>query len=331
MADQHQHITPTPELIRQYLEGKLDDRTMHALEKQALNDPFLAEALEGYAQHPADQRAAISTLQSRLEERIKPRARRMDYRWLAAASVLLLICVTAVIMIRQSGTEKENIAQVRHIEAADTVKEQAPAKEQAPPEHIDVAKQANEQPLTQLDVASRQTKRSADTLNAGGQSDELRAEESVRKTETQAIAAAPPLAAKEAKRSTDTSIIFSNGNLNTNKRSANITLRESESALNEVEVSDVGARSRSRVPAPVDGYEAFLAYLAENKIASIKEDSVILTFTVMPDSTLRNFRVQQSPCDTCGKAAIRIITEGPKWAPAPVKKKVRLSVPVGKR
>jgi hypothetical protein len=36
--------------IEKYLRGELSAEEMHALEKRALNDPFLADALEGAAQ-----------------------------------------------------------------------------------------------------------------------------------------------------------------------------------------------------------------------------------------------------------------------------------------
>ncbi len=52
MATPKKHIEPTADLIRRYLAGELDDKTMHALERQALEDPFLADALEGYGQYP---------------------------------------------------------------------------------------------------------------------------------------------------------------------------------------------------------------------------------------------------------------------------------------
>ncbi|WP_343304967.1 carboxypeptidase-like regulatory domain-containing protein [Chitinophaga niabensis] len=110
MADNQQHITPTAELIRQYLEGKLDSKTMHALEKQALDDPFLADALEGYAKYPTDQRSALSELQQRLQERVAPaekKVRRLDYRWLAAASVLLILSISGVMLLNRTQKAPE--------------------------------------------------------------------------------------------------------------------------------------------------------------------------------------------------------------------------------
>ena len=40
--------------IEKYLRGELSPAEMHALEKEALKDPFLAEALEGVEQTGAD-------------------------------------------------------------------------------------------------------------------------------------------------------------------------------------------------------------------------------------------------------------------------------------
>jgi len=87
-----------PELIRKYLAGELDNKAMHALEKQALDDPFLADALDGFAEHKPDQRMHLADLNKRLEVRVKGKEEgkaipmiRLDRRWLAAAGVLLLL------------------------------------------------------------------------------------------------------------------------------------------------------------------------------------------------------------------------------------------------
>ncbi|ACU58428.1 TonB family protein [Chitinophaga pinensis] len=87
-----------PELIRKYLAGELDNKAMHALEKQALDDPFLADALDGFAERKPDQRMHLADLSKRLEVRVKGKEERkiipminLDRRWLAAAGILLLV------------------------------------------------------------------------------------------------------------------------------------------------------------------------------------------------------------------------------------------------
>ncbi|AWO01683.1 hypothetical protein DLD77_08220 [Chitinophaga alhagiae] len=129
MADNQGYIKPTAELIRQYLEGTLDDKTMHALEKQALDDPLLAEALEGFAMHPPDQQPALQDLRSRLESRVKDnerpaagggKVRRLDYRWLAAAAVLLIIAAGALMIMDRPLQPVNDIAQVKEIPGKDS-------------------------------------------------------------------------------------------------------------------------------------------------------------------------------------------------------------------
>ena len=48
MSDKEKNIVYTAGDIEQYLAGNLLPMQMHAMEKAALDDPFLAEAIEGY-------------------------------------------------------------------------------------------------------------------------------------------------------------------------------------------------------------------------------------------------------------------------------------------
>lgn len=135
------HITQA--LIQQYLEGKLDDRTMHALEKQALNDPFLADALEGYAQYATDQQPALQDLQVRLEKRVqepaekggmyvlpdKPKQVKPFVRWLAAAAVLVLI-VAGSLMLLQPRAPQQVLTQDVEPALQPKDEQQAPAAEE---------------------------------------------------------------------------------------------------------------------------------------------------------------------------------------------------------
>lgn len=96
MQQQNNHIKSVvdPELIRRYLAGELDNKAMHALERQALDDPFLAEALEGFEQHAPDQRVNLADLSKRLEQRVQPARRKvipMYMRWAAAAAICFVV------------------------------------------------------------------------------------------------------------------------------------------------------------------------------------------------------------------------------------------------
>jgi TonB family protein len=79
--------------ISKYLKGELDARAMHQLEKRALDDPFLADAIEGFGQVEADPKANLDDLSDRLHKRIAQKERRI-IPWgplSIAASILIII------------------------------------------------------------------------------------------------------------------------------------------------------------------------------------------------------------------------------------------------
>ncbi|WP_186774149.1 TonB family protein [Chitinophaga pinensis] len=115
-----------PELIRKYLAGELDNKAMHALEKQAMDDPFLADALDGFAERKSDQRMHLADLNKRLELRVKGKEERkvlpiirLDRRWLAAAGVLLLV-MGGLFWIWRSGFREDQSIAYKSADVADS-------------------------------------------------------------------------------------------------------------------------------------------------------------------------------------------------------------------
>ena len=58
------------DVLEDYLDGKLDDKMMYRVEREALEDPFVAQALAGLSQSPKRSRQSLSLLQKQLETRI---------------------------------------------------------------------------------------------------------------------------------------------------------------------------------------------------------------------------------------------------------------------
>ena len=76
--------------IRKYLSGELDARAMHNLERQALDDPFLMDAIEGYEKAGGSQQENLDDLSARLQRRIEKKKRRLiSWRYIPAAAVIL--------------------------------------------------------------------------------------------------------------------------------------------------------------------------------------------------------------------------------------------------
>ncbi len=69
MANGHTIKTYTASDIEKYQQGLLSPADMHAMEKAALDDPFLADAMEGYAEAGTTLQADLNDVKNRLAQR----------------------------------------------------------------------------------------------------------------------------------------------------------------------------------------------------------------------------------------------------------------------
>lgn len=121
-ADKHNNTWSASD-IEKYLKGELPAREMHQLEQAALEDPFLADAIEGMALHsalPAPASALdqdLAELRTRLEARtIAPKKRPaliLPFRLKIAAAIILLLGlgITAYYTLLPGARAKMSIAQ----------------------------------------------------------------------------------------------------------------------------------------------------------------------------------------------------------------------------
>lgn len=104
------------DVLEDYLDGKLDAKAMHFVERQALEDPFVAEALEGLKQSPK-RKQTLSILQKQLYERIseKPIKRKL---WgittqrlsIAATATVAFIAVSILFFMRETNRRNAEVA-----------------------------------------------------------------------------------------------------------------------------------------------------------------------------------------------------------------------------
>jgi len=101
-------------LIRKYLNGELDARAMHQLEKRAQSDPFLMDALEGYEHAGREQHDQLTEISGRLQKRINGKERRIiPWRVISiAASILIVVSIGSLLIFKKDPTPKKQIAQV---------------------------------------------------------------------------------------------------------------------------------------------------------------------------------------------------------------------------
>ncbi len=173
--------------IERYLQGKLLPAEMHAMEKTALSDPFLADAIEGFRSTDTDiakkdlANIRRSLLEKEETKRIIPSA--VNTRWMRVAALFIVLASVGTFSwyLVNNGNDKRELAQEA---LTSTVKDSAADKTAAAPQRL---------PLPTTPEAVRQNiqhKKSGD-LVARTEASKLRAESEriVAMRETSAAAA----------------------------------------------------------------------------------------------------------------------------------------------
>ncbi len=138
MSDHKEHITHYSAAdIQRYVQGKLSAREMHAMEKAALDDPFLADAMEGMQQAFAEHDESLVTgqqqqLQQQFQARTAPATKVVALKpfryWQAVAAAVVVIITGVWIYSLLNDFSSENNERV----IAKTEEKKAPAQEPAP-------------------------------------------------------------------------------------------------------------------------------------------------------------------------------------------------------
>ncbi|MBA4053098.1 MAG: hypothetical protein C0490_00140, partial [Marivirga sp.] len=98
--------------IDKYLKGELSPSEMHALEKKALHDPFLEDALHGAARIPTEAlEADLQMLESALDQRTRANNVKAISIWvwpMRIAAGLLFIVISTFVIIQFTGDERSD-------------------------------------------------------------------------------------------------------------------------------------------------------------------------------------------------------------------------------
>ncbi|GHE40900.1 hypothetical protein [Sphingobacterium griseoflavum] len=106
--------------IHNYIHGLMSKEDMYALEREALDDPFLQEAIDGYKLQNGVDAKSLSLLQQRLERRVTEHVHRKNryfFGWqrlavgLVAAVMFVTVC-TLVLMRHLPNHSANNVTEV---------------------------------------------------------------------------------------------------------------------------------------------------------------------------------------------------------------------------
>ncbi|CAL1520909.1 hypothetical protein MMC2321_04699 [Chitinophaga sp. MM2321] len=318
------------ELIRQYLAGELDDKAMHALERQALDDPFLADALEGYAMHAPDQQEHQDDLTARLAARVAPGkavVRPMYYRRAAAAAILLLMITGGWFLLNQQNS-KAPIAKMDIPPSAlqDTAVSQVLSEHAAAPATNTIKPAAPELETKQVPaIAAKKDKQPAASQPEAAVDEVAPPVAANRRKIEPSLEPAPALAS-----ASPTAMKRFSADSNMAARSERETVAFSGKMANKSVMMKADVQRDEERVSPVGGFIAFEKYLHDHTVNPDNKftGTVRISFTVMPDSSLQDIKVVNSLNAACDAEAIRVLREGPAWTPATDGKPAKATVNV---
>ena len=303
MSSQHPYTT---EHIKLYLEGKLSAAEMHALEKAAMDDPFLADAIEGMEMmkesNTLKQFDDHSTeLQDRLTARItqKQQSKVLGFgsTWYKIAAVLTLVATGLVVVLVMNETSR-----VAPVTVAKKQEKIAPKQTQAmvvdsPPEDSqtkDSPTKKVRKPVVAVDKPKPQELPLEEVqqrkVEAQTEQKDLTFEAPAAKQDTVANASAP----EKALQGRVAGVTVSNGTAKTLSKKQ--TLRNVE---------------------PEGGWPAFELYLDSNKIVAAPDSAihgpVTVAFTIDARGRPTSINVATSLSPAHDEKAVKLISEGPSW------------------
>lgn len=148
MSNRNLHTIYSLEDIEKYLKGKMSAAEMHELEKAALQDPFLSDAIEGYRETSMDtahlhlQEIKQELLQDKEEAKIVALSSFRSLKWWRIAAAILLIATVSTVtwQLTRNNTKQETVAVTK--------------KGIAPPTDSTAATPAEKNNIAKSDIAS---------------------------------------------------------------------------------------------------------------------------------------------------------------------------------
>jgi len=276
-----------------YIQGDRKGKEAHCIEKEAMKDPFLADALEGYEKTEGNHQREVSKLQKEITRRQKRiTSKSLNKRpshlkaWSIAASILIVVGVGTWFLLDHSPIAKDIPQTVMFEEEllavspeADTLRDSVEKIPEKTPIAQATPEKANKKEIQQIELTDHNEAIQEDAMV-------MSEEESAPTPQT------PPVMVQEAE--------------------AKVAAR----AVTEVPVKD---ESVTTSPQPVTGMQAYMDYIQRNMKRPTDEEcrdvkgAVVVMFKIGQSGRPYNIRVTQGLCTSINKEAIRLIINGPDW------------------
>ncbi len=103
--------------LKDYIHGKRHGKEANRLEREAMNDSFLQDAIDGFDSVPGDHFSAVESL----EKQFAPQPKRIDKRvWMWAAAAVFVLLIGIPFLLRKPDLQEIQVA------SSETVKQEEP-------------------------------------------------------------------------------------------------------------------------------------------------------------------------------------------------------------
>ncbi|RYF86409.1 MAG: hypothetical protein EON98_03755 [Chitinophagaceae bacterium] len=352
-----QSKTYTAKDIERYHSGKLSAAEMNDLEKAALDDPFLADALDGYA-FSKNSETELAGLQQRLNQRINLEKERRNLfflptNWMKIAALFILIAGGGWLVFRtfSDNQKMEELAtnkSVNQEKPTTSVQEKAvdssPSLLNAPVNNQVVTSNPLETaPENTRDIASNTTRNNVRrNANIPGISEQEAVNDRLNEVVVpiRGRSLIDSAAQTESLSKIESSPAFRSMPNDTIKN-VDVVLKRADLPAEDVVVLNRKAaapQKKSRLMnvkvdtlEPAEGWTNFDDYIANNikapddyKTKQSTNGEVELSFEINKYGEPVNIIVTKSLCEKCDEEAIRLLKEGPKWKKTKKKGKVKI-------
>lgn len=345
-------------ILEDYLDGKLDAKTMNRVEREALDDPFVAEALAGLSESPRRSLQTISLLQKQLHERIAQQQtvkKTAVITWqrlsIAAAAAVLFIAVSIMFWMREDNHQKELAGRAKKVDVelapTDSITATAPVVATVPPAPAatvtrdQVKRKELEKAIVAAKTNSYAARAKAENYDAARSAAAVTAEAAAPQQLNEVVVVGY---GTEKKRDITGSVAtVAAAPAKVKAEDINLTAITDTSGFEKALAGRVAGvntnknimiRGTNSLPGPVvmvsnpvGGWDKLFDYIkTNNSFASAKRGGQIveLSFRIAKDGSPEDIRVVKGADSKYEEEAIRLILNGPKWE-VPKKSRSRMT------
>lgn len=322
--------------IEKYHKGLLPAEERHELEKAALDDPFLADALEGYATQSVNISNDIDELRKKLSERIADKKvipisskQHSPFTLWRVAAILLLIAGAGYLTYQFSSHKPSKIAENNALKQQEN--KRADSATQSPAKINDTGTEKKE--IISAEIKNNKPAVNTGVAQSGRSSSGTPTVTMEYHNEQQTTAPAKALSGnkdllsesagagneKTTKPVNDSTIAKDNEQETAAGISENRKQPAQEFRFKKATPDRAGLFKIDGQAEPLSGWNNYKTYLANNLripgsvIGKNSHKEVVVSFKIDDNGNPADLKIERSSCSECEPEVIRVIKEGTKW------------------